>query len=137
LRPKQDIRKRMQETGLTPRRPQLVRVLWDFSPVSTFKGVALMLSLRPPPTTLFRNAPLQELTELEQQLCDGSDRFFANLKLIVIDSLGTAFAPLIGGGTHFGHSLLVSVVQTLQVCLCAPLVLVHVYLVLPCVHAKI
>lgn len=60
------------------------------------------------------DALLWELTELEQQLCDGSDRFFANLKLIVIDSLGTAFAPLIGGGTHFGHSLLVSVVQTLQ-----------------------
>ena len=59
----------------------------------------------------------QELSELEEQLQECSDRFFANLKLVVIDSLGGAFAPYIGGGSNFGYSLLVSVVQTLQVCL--------------------
>ena len=83
--------------------------------------------LRPPTTARYRNALSQELAEMEEQLRDDSHRFFANLKLIVIDSLGTAFAPLIGGGSNFGYSLLVSVVQTLQVCWCTSLAPVRVY----------
>jgi hypothetical protein len=62
---------------------------------------------------------LQELAELEQQLEDvstSSDRFIQTLKLIVVDSMGTLFSPLIGGASFFGHSLLVAVAQTFQVC---------------------
>jgi hypothetical protein len=32
-----------------------------------------------------------------------------------VDSIGSIFAPIIGGPSNVGHSLLVSVVQTLQV----------------------
>lgn len=65
----------------------------------------------------------QELTELEQELEESSDRFFKSLKLVVIDSLGAVFAPIIGGSL-VAHSLLVSIVQLLQVtphAACGPL----------------
>ena len=62
---------------------------------------------------------LWELATLEHQLDTASkpaspDTHLKRLKLIVVDSIGTAFAPIIGGTSHIAYSLLVSVVQTLQ-----------------------
>jgi hypothetical protein len=58
---------------------------------------------------------MQHLVKLEQDLEQASERFFKTLKLIIIDSIGSVFAPIVGGTSNVGHSLLVSVVQILQV----------------------
>ena len=60
-------------------------------------------------------AHVQELADLEEELAHPSDNFYKNMKLVVIDSMGAAFAPIIGGTSHMAYALLVSVVQTLQV----------------------
>ncbi|KAJ1482900.1 hypothetical protein T484DRAFT_2628703 [Baffinella frigidus] len=62
---------------------------------------------------------LHTLSDLEEKLAEASTprnpaSFFRNLKLVVIDSLGSLFACVIGGRQSVGHALLVSVSTLIQ-----------------------
>ncbi|EKX37139.1 hypothetical protein GUITHDRAFT_116717 [Guillardia theta CCMP2712] len=59
---------------------------------------------------------LQSAFGLSRNTSDGLhiDSFLVNLKMVVVDSIGSLFAPILGGASMVGHCMLLDIVQKIQ-----------------------